>query len=59
MPGFGEVLSDYKIFSVLRYIREVISGEDISEEEETYRDMEWEALGGGQDTGGGGGGGGH
>ena len=33
--------------------------EDISEEEETYRDMEWEALGGGQDTGGGGGGGGH
>ena len=57
MPGFGEVLSGHKIFSVLRYIREVISGEDISEEEETYRDMEWEALGGGQDTGGGGGGG--
>ncbi len=59
MPGFGENLSDYKIYSVARYVREVLSGEALSEEEVEARDLEWEARGGGKDLGGGGGGGGH
>lgn len=59
MPGFGGTLSDYKIYSVARYIREVLSGESISDEEIEIRDAEWEELGGGKDVSGGHGGGGH
>jgi mono/diheme cytochrome c family protein len=57
MPGFGEQLSEYQIYSVARYIREVLGGEELSGADEEARDAEWEALGGGRDTGGGGGGG--
>tara|TARA_B100001996_G_scaffold299823_1_gene240285 strand:+ start:443 stop:1219 length:777 start_codon:yes stop_codon:yes gene_type:complete len=60
MPGFGGTLSEYKIYSVARYIREVLSGESISDEEIAIRDAEWEEFGGGKDAGGGHGGhGGH
>ena len=59
MPGFGGVLSEYKIYSVVRYIREVLSEEQISDENISGRDAEWEALGGGKDLSGGGRGGGH
>ncbi len=59
MPGFGGALSEYKIYSVARYIREVLSEEQISDEEVAGRDAEWEALGGGKDLSGGGHGGGH
>ena len=59
MPGFGGALTEYKIYSVARYIREMLSGEQLSEQEIEIRDAEWEALGGGKDLGGGGGGGGH
>jgi len=44
---------------VARYIREVLSGELLSEEEIAVRDAEWEEFGGGKDLGGGGGHGGH
>ena len=57
MPGFGGALTEYKIYSVARYIREMLSGEQLSEQEIEIRDAEWEALGGGKDLGGGGGGG--
>ena len=56
MPAFAD-LSEYQVYSVARYIREVVAGEQIDEVEEATRDAEWEALGGGRDTGGGGGGG--
>jgi len=59
MPGFGGPLSEYKIYSVARYIREVLSEEQISDGEIAARDAEWEDLGGGKDLGGGGHGGGH
>ncbi|HAE53682.1 MAG TPA: hypothetical protein DCG25_01825 [Acidimicrobiaceae bacterium] len=59
MPGFGGALTEYKIYSVARYIREVLSGEELSDEELAARDTEWEELGGGKDIGGGHGGGGH
>jgi hypothetical protein len=59
MPGFGGALSEYKIYSVARYVREVLSEEQISDEEVAGRDAEWEALGGGKDLSGGGHGGGH
>ena len=49
----------YKIYSVARYIREVLSGDLLSEEEIAVRDAEWEELGGGKDLAGGGGHGGH
>jgi hypothetical protein len=52
-------LSEYKIYSVARYIREVLSEEQISDEEIAARDAEWEDLGGGKDLGGGGHSGGH
>ena len=54
MPGFGGALTEYKIYSVARYIREVLSGEELSDEELAARDAEWEELGGGKDIGGGG-----
>ena len=57
MPGFGGTLSEYKIYSVARYIREMLSGEQVSDEEVAARDAKWEALGGGKDVGGGGHGG--
>ena len=57
MPGFGGILSEYKIYSVARYIREMLSGEQVSDEEVAAREAEWEALGGGKDAGGGGHGG--
>lgn len=57
MPGFGGTLSEYKIYSVARYIREILSGEQVSDEEVAARDAKWEALGGGKDVGGGGHGG--
>tara|TARA_Y100001949_G_scaffold27106_1_gene20188 strand:- start:8404 stop:9174 length:771 start_codon:yes stop_codon:yes gene_type:complete len=57
MPGFGGTLSEYKIYSVARYIREMLSGEQVSDEEVAAREAEWEALGGGKDAGGGGHGG--
>ncbi|WP_419944234.1 c-type cytochrome [Candidatus Poriferisodalis sp.] len=57
MPAFGEVLNEHQIYSVARYVREVIGGEDISDEVAAERDAEWEHLGGGAVTGGGGGGG--
>ena len=57
MPAFGEVLNDHQLYSVARYVREVIGGEDISDEVAAERDAEWEHLGGGAVTGGGGGGG--
>ncbi|MDG2112038.1 MAG: c-type cytochrome [Actinomycetota bacterium] len=57
MPAFGESLSEHQIYSVARYIRESLSGEELSEAEIAERDAEWIALGGGADTGGGGGGG--
>ena len=57
MPGFGGILSEYKIYSVARYIREMLSGEQVSDEEVAARDAKWEALGGGKDVGGGGHGG--
>ncbi|MDP6902564.1 MAG: c-type cytochrome [Acidimicrobiales bacterium] len=59
MPGFGGTLTEYKVYSVARYIREVLSGELLGEEEIAVRDAEWEELGGGKDLGGGGGHGGH
>jgi mono/diheme cytochrome c family protein len=59
MPGFGGVLTEYKIYSVARYIREVLSGESLSEDQIAVRDAEWEELGGGKDVSGGHGGGGH
>ena len=59
MPGFGGPLSEYKIYSVARYIREVLSEEQISDEEIAARDAEWEDLGGGKDLSGGGHSGGH
>ena len=59
MPGFGGTLSEYKIYSVARYIREVLSGESVSDEEVAVRDAAWQDLGGGKDVGGGGHGGGH
>ena len=59
MPGFGGSLTEYKVYSVARYIREVVSGEELSDEEVAARDAEWEELGGGKDVGGGGHGGGH
>ncbi|MDP7068588.1 MAG: hypothetical protein QF637_13305, partial [Acidimicrobiales bacterium] len=59
MPGFGGSLTEYKVYSVARYIREVVSGEELSDEEVATRDAEWEELGGGKDTGGGDHGGGH
>ena len=57
MPAFGEVLSEHQIYSVARYVREVIGGETISDEVAAERDEQWEHLGGGADTGSGGGGG--
>ena len=57
MPGFGGTLSEYKIYSVARYIREMLSGEQVSDEEVAASDAKWEALGGGKDVGGGGHGG--
>jgi len=54
MPGFE--LEEYQLYSLARYVREQISGEELTEEDLTARDVEWEALGGGRDTGGGGGG---
>ena len=57
MPAFGETLSEYQLYSVARYVREALSGEELSDEEIAGRDLEWEELGGGQDTGDGGGGG--
>lgn len=56
MPAFGEVLSDHQLYSVARYIREVIGGEVIDDETEAARDAEWEHRGGGALTGAGGGG---
>ena len=57
MPAFGDVLNDHQLYSVARYVREVIGGEAISDEVAAERDAEWEHLGGGALTGGGGGGG--
>ena len=57
MPAFGSVLKKYQIYSVSRYVREVISGEEISDEEAAARDEKWEYLGGGSGAAGGGGGG--
>ena len=57
MPAFGDVLNDHQLYSVARYVREVIGGEAISDEVTAERDAEWEHLGGGALTGGGGGGG--
>jgi|TARA_B100000959_G_scaffold286021_1_gene362934 mono/diheme cytochrome c family protein len=54
MPGFGGTLSEYKIYSVARYIREVLSQEPITDEEIAARDAEWEDRGGGKDVSGGG-----
>ncbi len=57
MPAFGSVLSEHQIYSVARYVREVISGEEITDEEAALRDEKWKHLGGGSVTGEGGGGG--
>jgi len=57
MPAFGENLSGYQLYSVARYVREALSGEALTDDEIAARDLEWEVLGGGQDTGDGGGGG--
>ena len=54
MPAFGKVLEPYQLYSVARYVREVIGGEEIGDEVEAERDAEWEHLGGGSDSGGGG-----
>ncbi len=54
MPAFGEVLSPHQLYSVARYVREVIGGEDLSDEVEAERYAEWEHLGGGSDAGAGG-----
>ena len=56
MPAFGDVLNDHQLYSVARYVREVIGGEMISDEVAAERDAEWEHLGGGALSGGGGGG---
>lgn len=56
MPGFTDSLNEHQIYSVARYIRESLSGEQLTEAEVATRDAEWQALGGGADTGGGGGG---
>ncbi|WP_423916035.1 c-type cytochrome [Candidatus Poriferisodalis sp.] len=55
MPAFGEVLSEHQLYSVARYVREVIGGEEISDEVAAERDAEWEHRGGGSDSGEGGG----
>ncbi len=47
MPAFESVLSVNQIYSVARYVREVISGEEIADEEAVLRDEKWESLGGG------------
>ncbi len=57
MPAFGEVLSVSQVYSVARYVREVIAGEEITDEEAAARDEKWELLGGGKLGGEGGGGG--
>ena len=54
MPAFGEVLPPHQLYSVARYVREVIGGEGLSDEVEAERDAEWEHLGGGSDAGAGG-----
>lgn len=56
MPAFEGVLNEHQLYSVARYVREVIGGEEISEEVAAERDAEWEHLGGGGVEGGGGGG---
>lgn len=56
MPAFEGVLNEHQLYSVARYVREVIGGEVISEEVAAERDAEWEHLGGGGVEGGGGGG---
>lgn len=61
MPGFGAgastELSDHQIYAVARYVREQLGGEVVTADEIAARDLEWEELGGGQDSGDGGGGG--
>ncbi len=57
MPAFGEVLNEHQLYSVARYVREIIGGEVVSEDVAAARDAEWEMLGGGAITGGSGGGG--
>ncbi|WP_419842562.1 c-type cytochrome [Candidatus Poriferisodalis sp.] len=56
MPAFGDVLNEHQLYAVARYVREVIGGEDISDEAAADRDARWEQLGGGTpaDMGGGG-----
>lgn len=53
MPGFEGVISDADVFAVSRYIREQLSGEELTAEEIDALDHEWEELGGGGAAGGG------
>ncbi|MGY9071865.1 MAG: c-type cytochrome [Acidimicrobiales bacterium] len=55
MPAFGEKLSDHQIYAVSRYVREQLSGEEITPEVEAEREEHWIDLGGGAAAGGGGG----
>ncbi len=54
MPGFAG-LSDADVFAVSRYVREQLSGEELTTEEIDELDHKWEEFGGGGAAGGGGG----
>ncbi len=53
MPGFGDTLSESDIYAVSRYIREQLSGEELTADEIAELDHTWEELGGGGEGGGG------
>ncbi|MFT5530316.1 MAG: mono/diheme cytochrome c family protein [Candidatus Poriferisodalaceae bacterium] len=56
MPAFGEKLSEHQVYAVARYIREQLSGEEITPEQAADREAHWIDLGGGAAAAGGGGG---
>ena len=55
MPGFGESLSESDVYAVARFVREQLSGEELTPEAIEARDLQWTELGGGAGGAGGGG----
>jgi mono/diheme cytochrome c family protein len=56
MPGFANQLNDHQLYAVMRFIREALSGEELSGAELGEREASWTELGGGAAVSSGGGG---
>jgi mono/diheme cytochrome c family protein len=56
MPGFANQLNDHQLYAVMRFIREGLSGEELSGAELGEREALWTELGGGAAASSGGGG---